>query len=436
MGDEMILNEEQKKVVYSNERFLFLLAGAGSGKTRVIVERIKYLIETGIEPHQILAITFTRKASFEMKERIENSLVHIHTFHQFCYQRLMEDFKQEFKMIDESVISFKKEHLLEITKYKNSLYRTKKPRQFDLYQTSLFNHQMKDFDDLLLDFYFKIRYINHDYRYLYIFIDEFQDTNLLQYELLKLLIRKNTNVLAVGDPDQSIYAFRGASSRIINQYIKDYQAKLYTLSVNYRSSSTILYHANRLIGRNNRRYHNILIPTNQGNQKVYSIQFLNEFVEAEQLILLIKKLQKFKIKSEEIAILYRNHQRAYELQKTMREQDISFQTYDDQKMDHQQGIQMMTIHKAKGLEFDAVIIIGLEMGVLPSSHDNTQWEKDEERRLMFVAMTRARDHLYFSSIEKDYLYHTFTSSVFISESGLKTIKNKEINGIIELGEIT
>ncbi|HCB67480.1 MAG TPA: ATP-dependent DNA helicase PcrA, partial [Acholeplasmataceae bacterium] len=86
MGDEMILNEEQKKVVYSNERFLFLLAGAGSGKTRVIVERIKYLIENGVEPSQILAITFTRKASFEMKDRVNNSLVHIHTFHQFCYQ--------------------------------------------------------------------------------------------------------------------------------------------------------------------------------------------------------------------------------------------------------------------------------------------------------------------------------------------------------------
>ena len=80
----MILNEEQKKVVYSNERFLFLLAGAGSGKTRVIVERIKYLIEIGIDPSQILAITFTRKASFEMKDRVNNSLVHIHTFHQFC----------------------------------------------------------------------------------------------------------------------------------------------------------------------------------------------------------------------------------------------------------------------------------------------------------------------------------------------------------------
>jgi len=436
MGDEMILNNEQKKVVYSNERFLFLLAGAGSGKTRVIVERIKYLIEIGIEPSQILAITFTRKASFEMKDRVNNSLVHIHTFHQFCYQRLIDDFKQEFKMVDENVISFKKEHLLEITKYKNSLYQLKKPRLYDTYQMSLANHQMKDFDDLLLDFYFKIRYVNHNYRYSYIFIDEFQDTNHLQYELLKLLIRKNTNVLAVGDPDQSIYVFRGASSQIINLYIKDYQAKLYTLSINYRSSPTILYHANRLIKRNNRRYRNELIPNHVGIQKVYSIQFSNEIEEAEQLIDLINKLQKLKIKSEEIAVLYRNHQRSYELQKRMRELDIVFQTFDENNNDEKNGVQLMTIHKAKGLEFDAVIIIGLEMGVLPSSHDNRQWELDEERRLMFVAMTRARDHLYFSSIQKDTLYHTFTSSVFISESGLKTIKKSEINGIIRLGEIT
>jgi len=432
----MILNEEQKKVVYSNERFLFLLAGAGSGKTRVIVERIKHLIEKGIEPSQILAITFTRKASFEMKERVNNPLVHIHTFHQFCYQRLIEDFKQEFKMIDENMISFKKEHLLEITKYKNSLYQIQKPRYYDSYQSNLRNHHMKDFDDLLIDFYLKIRYINHQYRYLYIFIDEFQDTNHLQYELLKLLIRKNTSVLAVGDPDQSIYSFRGASSQIIYEYIKDYQAKLYTLSVNYRSSPAILYHANRLIKRNNRRYRNELIPMSVGLQKVYSIRFSNEMIEAEQLISMIKKLQKNRIKSEEIAILYRNHQRSYELQKMLREKDILFQTYDENNNDEKQGIQMMTIHKAKGLEFDAVFIIGLEMGVLPSSHDNSQWELDEERRLMFVAMTRARDHLYFSSIQKDTLYHTFTSSVFIAESGLKTIKNPEINGIISVGEIT
>jgi DNA helicase II / ATP-dependent DNA helicase PcrA len=295
---------------------------------------------------------------------------------------------------------------------------------------------MKDFDDLLLDFYLKIRYANHQYRYLHIFIDEFQDTNHLQYELLKILIRKNTNVLAVGDPDQSIYSFRGASSRIIYEYIKDYQAKLYTLSVNYRSSPTILYHANRLIKRNNRRFHNVLIPMNASHQKVYSIRFLDEIEEAEQLISMIKKLQKNKIKSEEIAILYRNHHRSYELQKRMRELDMIFQTYDENNNDEKQGIQMMTIHKAKGLEFDAVIIIGLEMGVLPSSHDNKQQELDEERRLMFVAMTRARDHLYFSSIQKDTLYHTFTSSVFIAESGLKTIKNTEVNGIISVGETT
>jgi DNA helicase-2/ATP-dependent DNA helicase PcrA len=243
-------------------------------------------------------------------------------------------------------------------------------------------------------------------------------------------------VLAVGDPDQSIYAFRGASSKIIGQYIKDYHVKLYTLSVNYRSSSAILYHANRLIRRNNRRYQNVLIPMNQGKQKVYSIQFSHEIEEAATLILLIKKLLKQKIRSEEIAILYRNHQRSFELQKTMREFDIPFQTFDENNNEEKHGIQMMTIHKAKGLEFDAVIIIGLEMGVLPSSHDNRQLERDEERRLMFVAMTRARDHLYFSSIQKDTLYHTFTSSVFISESGLKTIKNKEINGIISIGEIT
>ena len=94
MGDTMNLNEEQKRVVYSNERFLFLLASAGSGKTRVIVERINHLISQGVNPQRILAITFTRKASLEMKDRTKNGDVRIHTFHQFCYLKLVEIKKQ------------------------------------------------------------------------------------------------------------------------------------------------------------------------------------------------------------------------------------------------------------------------------------------------------------------------------------------------------
>ncbi|MDO9629920.1 MAG: ATP-dependent helicase [Acholeplasmataceae bacterium] len=430
----MKLNEEQKKVVYSNEPFLFLLAGAGSGKTRVVVERIKYLIEQGVNPEEILAITFTRKASFEMKERIDHPRVNVHTFHQFCYIKLIDYYKETFKLVNEDIEPFSREELLEISKHKNSLYLSKRPNKFIEYQNYLKKNGLKDFDDLILGIYFKIKGKNHPFMYQYIFIDEFQDTNHLQYSLLKELIKKDTKVLAVGDPDQSIYSFRGANSKIIFLYVFDYQAKLYTLSINYRSAKTILEHANRLIKRNNRKYKKELTPTNIENSNVYNLHFSSEKEEAFLITNLIKLFKKHSIQDEEIAILYRNHHRAFELIHMLHYSDIPFQTYDDSNEEKKTGIQLLTIHKAKGLEFDAVIILGLEQGVLPSYRNQMHIELEEERRLMFVAMTRARHFLYFSSIEKNSDNHTFTSSQFISESGTKTIPGRRINDIISLGD--
>jgi len=432
MGDDMNLNEEQKKVVYSNERFLFLLASAGSGKTRVIIERIKYLIEQGINPNRILAITFTRKAAFEMKERAKNKEIHIHTFHQFCYLNLSESSNQEIKMIEEERLPFSRNDISSISKYKNSMYKLPKPRAYDIYQSTLKANNLKDFDDLLLDYYQLIKKKNGYPCYDYIFIDEFQDTNNLQYEVLRKLIHLSTSVLAVGDPDQSIYQFRGANSKIIYRFIKDYQAKLFTLSINYRSNQTIITHANRLIKRNNRRYQKSIISSNQSQFPAYHFKYESEIEEALSLVELIRNL-KIKIKKDdEIAVLYRNTTRAYEIKKVLTEYNIPFSSHEH--ISNHFGIQLMTIHKAKGLEFDAVIIIGLEQGVLPSMQQNSQLELDEERRLMFVAMTRARQYLYFSSVYYNGQNHSFTSSQFIRESGVKTIKKKHINDIISLGD--
>jgi len=426
----MNLNDEQKKVVYANERFLFLLASAGSGKTRVIIERIKYLINQGVNPERILAITFTRKAALEMKRRANNEHVHIHTFHQFCFIKLNEEGNKAFQIAEEEQLPFSKTELLAVTKYKNSVYKKSKPAIYDIYQNYLITRGLKDFDDLLLDYYNYIKRYKNVTEFDYIFIDEFQDTNDLQYALLKRLIHKNTNVLAVGDPDQSIYQFRGANSKIIYRYIKDYQARLMSLSVNYRSSKIIITHANRLIRRNNRKYHKEMITDDKTENKVFHVAFLNEIEEALSLFKIIKKGI---LERKEVAILYRNHHRAYELKKVLLENDIVIKR-DDELGFLASSVQMMTIHKAKGLEFDVVIIIGLEQGVLPSFQQNSQLFLDEERRLMFVAMTRARKVLYFSSIQLDDRNHSFTYSQFIRESGVKTIKSKQLNDIISLGD--
>lgn len=427
----MKLNDEQKKVVFSTERFLFLLAGAGSGKTRVIVERIKHLISNGVLPHRILAITFTRKAAQEMKHRIQDERVHIHTFHQFCFMKLKDEFKMSFTMAEEEKLPFRRDDLLQISRYKNSLYQTPKPLMYHRYQIYLKQHKLKDFDDLIIDMIEKMDSSETE-KYLYVFIDEFQDTNRLQYELLKRLIGQETSVLAVGDPDQSIYGFRGASPKIISLYVKTFHAKVYTLVINYRSTPQIISHANRIIKRNERSYQKDLVSSNPSNYQAYTMHHHDEQSEAKIIISLIKYLRRRNISDHQIAILYRNHHRAHTLIMMLHEHFIEFQT--DDESTQQQGINLMTIHQAKGLEFEVVITIGLEQGILPSFRLNKQTELSEERRLMFVAITRAKRYLYLSYVTLNSTSHRFPSSQFITESGVKPIPKQVLNDIISLGD--
>lgn len=427
----MILSDEQKKVVDSNERFLFLLAGAGSGKTRVIVERIKHLLHQGILPHEILAITFTRKASQEMKERVGNERVHIHTFHQFCFMRLKEEHHMSFVMAEEEKLPFRRDEILQVSRYKNSLFQLPKPAIYMKYQAYLQMHKMKDFDDLIMDM-IRILKGHHSEHYRYLFVDEFQDTNLLQYELLKCLIGKETQVLAVGDPDQSIYRFRGASSKIISLYVKSFHAKVYTLKTNYRSTPLIIHHANRIIKRNDRKYHKDLIAHQKQSFHAYTFHQNDEIHEALMIERLLKYLNRQHIKLNQTAVLYRNHHRVFTLMQHLHQRNIPFQN--GESTSDPDGIHLMTIHQAKGLEFEAVIIIGLEQGVLPSNQENRQSELDEERRLMFVAITRAKRFLYLSHVTLNSSSHRFPSSQFITESGVKPIPKQVLNDIISLGD--
>ena len=309
----MLLNDMQKEVVYSKERFLFLLAGAGSGKTRVIIERIKYLIESGVSTHQILGLTFTHKAAKEMQERIGNEDVRLQTFHQFALQNLKHHVHYPYHLFKEEESHFSKEQLLSITKHKNSYFKTKKPKMYDAYESYLKKYDLKDFDDLLIDFYQLMNKQPSTCIYQYIFIDEFQDTNLLQYMILKKLIHKETHVLCVGDPDQSIYQFRGAQAKIINEYIKDYDAKVMKLTINYRSNATIIKHANRLIKRNYRILKKDLIPYNESTQNIRSYLFMQIEDEINAIIKWINMFIKDGIKPNQIAILFRQNHRNFEL---------------------------------------------------------------------------------------------------------------------------
>lgn len=422
----MELNEMQKKVVYTQEPFLFLLAGAGSGKTRVVIERIKYLLKRGVKKHTILALTFTHKAAKEMQTRIGDEDLAIHTFHQFCLQELKKDTKYDYKIFIEDEHRFTKSELLDIQVYKNSYFKTKKPKIYDSYQTYLKNYQLKDFDDILIDYYKLINSKNKVSRLAYIFVDEFQDTNHLQYMILKSLIYKETKVLCVGDPDQSIYRFRGAEPKIINQFIKDYQAKVRMLTINYRSNATIIKHANRIIKRNYRNLKKDLLPFNKQTNQIYSYVFMHLKDEANTIENMIKSYILKGIKPREIAVLYRNNYRSYHLKNHFKMSEFSY--YDESNlMNQNHHIHMLTIHQAKGLEFEVVIILGLESNIFPSFQTHQKKVLEEERRLMFVAMTRAKNYLIFTHIRYNDYFQRQSPSLFIKESGIKSKVYKKSN---------
>jgi DNA helicase II / ATP-dependent DNA helicase PcrA len=316
------LNSIQRAAVTYGPGPLMILAGAGSGKTKVLTHRIAWLIEQGISPYQILAITFTNKAAGEMKERVRkllgegvnletkdgklvtnlplsnsqvsnfsSALPKLGTFHAVCASMLRQHshhigipnnfsiydetdanalIKQAMKTFDipvkkinpsavKSAISGSKNELVSAGEYRGyarGYFQENVARIYPEYQRLLRENQALDFDDLLIE---TVRLLTEengvlDYyheKYQYILIDEYQDTNKIQYLLAKLLAKKNRNINVVGDAAQSIYAFRGADLRNINQFLEDYpEAKVFNLEQNYRSTQKILALATSVIKPN------------------------------------------------------------------------------------------------------------------------------------------------------------------------------------------
>lgn len=401
-----MFNEIQKKVIFNNYKNLFLNASPGSGKTMVLVERIRFLINNKkIEPTKILAITFTKKAALEMKERLKNNNVDCFTFHSFCYTYI-KDYLKDKEIIDPNNTPFDKQFLLRVSRYKTGLEKRKPPKEYIIYSKYLNDNNFIDFDDLLLIFLNNFNKIPIK-KYEYIFIDEFQDTNNLQYKILKLIGLK-TRVLAVGDPDQSIYRFRGANLNIINLYKKEFNAETINMNKNYRSEPYIISFANTLINYNKKREKVKIISTleNQNNPSISSFNTLED--EAKFIINQIKKLTRSGITKKEIAILYRNHKRANILKQLFNKTYLNIYT-DDNK------INFLTIHESKGLEFKVVFIIGLEYNELPQLKENTLDELEEERRLLYVAITRCKNKLYITNIKYSKLKYKIKRSSFLNE---------------------
>ena len=338
-----MLNEEQKKAIESNDSSLLIVAGAGTGKTRVLTEKIIFLLKQDVNEKEILALTFTNKAADEMLDRVKNK-VHttvmpfIGTFHSFCVVLLREFYesagvKKNFNIFDrdetKKIIKrcLKKENITDITprvmqseisKLKTGLLTditeinseiTEKI--LNLYKLEMEEENALDFDDLILKTVSLLRKdiktrINIQQRYKYILIDEFQDTDLLQNDLIRLLKGEETKVIAVGDTDQTIYSWRGASVHNMLTFEETYApAKTVFLLKNYRSTNKILKAANEVIDKNNFRQKKDLLSTREEGEDINIYYVDDEEKEGEEIANKINELHREGVEYKDIAIIYR-----------------------------------------------------------------------------------------------------------------------------------
>ncbi len=350
------LNQPQREAVMHTDGPLLLLAGAGSGKTRVLTHRIAYLIEEKhVMPWKIMAITFTNKAAKEMRERVDRLIgaggedVWVSTFHSSCVRILRRyideiDYDRNFSIYDSDdgkklIRDIMKEHnidpkyfkdsmiLSEISSAKNQLIGPKEfqrqaqgdmrkeviSRVYQEYQKRLLKNNALDFDDLLcktVELFERRPNVLEYYHNLfqYIMVDEYQDTNGVQFRLVKLLADKHRNLCVVGDDDQSIYRFRGADIRNILDFESVYKdAKVIRLEQNYRSSKNILEAANEVIRNNRKRKAKKLWTDNEDGEKVSHLLLGSESEEAKFITSSIEDGVKSGRSYADYAILYRTN---------------------------------------------------------------------------------------------------------------------------------
>lgn len=370
------LNDKQKEAVIDDSKHLRIIAGAGSGKTRVLTMRIAYLIEQKhINPKNVLAITFTNKAANEMKNRISEMLgeagdgAFISTIHSLCVRILKEEIgvfgypknftivdaddqktilKEAYKEfnIDKKDLSYGsaldyiancKYEELSYEKAMDQAYGEKKlvdkANVYKYYDERLKSLYALDFDDLIL-FTVRLFKLHKDIlkkwssKFIYIHVDEFQDIDKTQYELIKLLSSTHDNVYVVGDPDQTIYTWRGADVNIIVNFDKDFKnTKTIILNQNYRSTNNILEGANSLIKYNKSRVPKDLFSENGDGDKIVHKTLPDETSEAYYVVSCIQSLLKQGYEYNDIAILYRSNYLSREVEKVFIENRIPYVIY-------------------------------------------------------------------------------------------------------------
>lgn len=626
------LNNNQRLAVETTEGPVMVMAGAGSGKTRVLTYRIAHLIlDLGVLPSSILAVTFTNKAAREMKERVE-ALTHedvrhmwVSTFHSFCARFLrieldsFEGYTSKFTIIDEDdalkiIRDILKNDNVDIKEYKpksllglisdqknketiaiaEPFLKNYYPKLYDKYNAALKKDNLLDFDDLIrvsLEL-LKARpetLAKYRNKFNYIMVDEFQDTNIIQYELIKLLTNDAQNIFIVGDQDQSIYSFRGAKVENIDLFIKNFpMCKQILLEENYRSTNPILKIANNVIDCNKHRIKKNLFTNNDSSELPVYYHTSSGYDETMFVIDKIKELHLLGYPYSDFAILYRanalsrqfedmllryqipyviygglsfferkevkdmiaylrliiNHNDDFAFKRVVNEpkrkigealleklkkaqvlnncslfeaidyietagigfsnliafkftiielfdeyinneekpfieiidailnktgygnmlknegeegqdrlenilemktvieealeyyelsrketldallSDLALRTDTDNKSENADCVKLMTYHQAKGLEYRVVFMVAMEQGIFPSFNCISELEQEEERRICYVGITRAKEKLYITNAESRYLYgqQQFESpSIYIKEMGLDNL---------------
>ncbi len=367
------LNEQQKIGVTTVDGPVLLLAGAGSGKTRVLTNRIAYLLEQGVNPWNILAIAFTNKAAGEMRERVDDMIgfgsesIWIATFHSTCVRILRrhidklgydtnftiydtDDQKSTIKAICKrdnidtkqvkertilSVISSCKNEMISAEEYEKTAMgnwmNQRIAHVYKEYQKTLKKNNALDFDDLLVKTVDLFRYCpdvleSYQNRFLYIMVDEYQDTNTVQFEMIRLLAQKNRNLCVVGDDDQSIYKFRGANIRNILDFEFHYpEATVIKLEQNYRSTKNILDAANGVISHNKGRKAKALWSERGDGKKIHFRQFDNPIEEAQYICDDIKhKVRMREVSFKDCAVLYRTNAQSRALEEQFVRDNIAY----------------------------------------------------------------------------------------------------------------
>src|SRR5437667_30437 len=502
------LNPAQREAVLTTEGPLLVIAGAGSGKTRVLTYRVAHLINAvGAKPNEILAITFTNKAAGGMKQRLQRLLgrngqgLWILTFHAACGRILRREaqrlgYRSNFTIYDQAdqvrlvkqcleelerdpkrftprgihnQISQAKNRLISPEEFANqvqSFYDQTVADVYQLYQRRLFASNAVDFDDLLMltvDVLERFPDVREKWQqaFRYILVDEYQDTNHAQYRLLQLLAEQHGNVGAVGDPDQSIFAFRGADINNILDFERDFPGtRTIALEQNYRSTNSILEGANAVIANNRERKPKELWSELGDGDPVRVVEVEDEHAEARFVAAGIAALVEEGYSGDEIAVFYRTNAQSRVLEDVLVRQDIPYQViggprfyeraeikdaigylealeaertieaqgrlenlqeligvareyqetadepslsnflqeislYSDQDAirEEESRVTLMTLHNAKGLEFRAVYLLGMEEGVFPHARSIEEQGVEEERRLCYVGMTRAKEQL-------------------------------------------